>query len=57
MANEIYMRLINLSRRDEWLEYGMRALGRASGWQQAQPCGDAKNMCIDRESRMPTGEE
>jgi hypothetical protein len=57
MANEIDMRTISLLRWDAWFEHGMRALGRATGWQQTKSCGNAVDMRIDREGRMPTGKE
>jgi hypothetical protein len=35
MANEIHMRTVYLSWRDERFEHGMRTLGRAAGWEQS----------------------
>jgi hypothetical protein len=35
MANEIHMRTVYLSWRDERFEYGMRTLGCAAGWEHS----------------------
>jgi len=57
MADQVHVRLIDLSRGDERLKHGMCPLGGATGWQQTEPCGDAMDMGIDRKGWLSTGKE
>src|SRR6266516_8138888 len=57
VANEIHMSAVYLVWRNGRFKYAVGAVGCAPGGQQPKPGRHAVDMCIDRESWMPTGEE
>ena len=57
MTDEIDMRAVHLSGRNERFEHGVSALSGAFFWEQTEPCRHTVDMGINWEGRMPTGKK